>query len=284
MQRLSLVICILLPLAAYSDSPVRGPIALLSRADRLAMLYNWPEAAALYAQAESLFTQSGDRQNALSARLGYLWATADAGVTPAAVQETSAYLKDPIVQTNPRLLLRAFVAKAVLDRNASETASRELWDRILKLATTLDDEPWEARAKAEMGQILYLDGDIKSAAAMLREAILSLYLHLDLGAAIHYTAMVGNGFVEAGQPEAALQYCNIALRAGRVVPELGFPFLAYQGKVRALFALNRDREAEPILDEALIRAEAQHNYMALSQLLIVAGKTDTLSRANEISR
>ena len=79
MQRLSLVICILLPLAAYSDSPVRGPIALLSRADRLAMLYNWPEAAPLYAQAESLFTQSGDRQNALSARLGYLWATADAG-------------------------------------------------------------------------------------------------------------------------------------------------------------------------------------------------------------
>ena len=283
-QKLNLVVSLLLPLTLYSDAPVQGPMALLSKADRLAMLYNWPEAAPLYTQAESLFKQSGDKQNALAARLGYLWATADAGVTPAAVQETSAYLKDPLVQTNQRLLLRAFIAKAVLDRNTNETASRELWDRILKLATALDDDPWEARAKAELGQILYLDGDIKSAAAMLRAAILSLYLHLDLGAAIHYTAMVGNGFVEAGQPEAALQYCNIALRASRVVPDIGFPYLAYQGKARALLALNRNHEGESVLNEALTRAEAQQNYMALSQLLIVSGKIETLNRANEISQ
>src|SRR5437016_4093343 len=135
MQRLSLVICILLPLAAYSDSPVRGPIALLSRADRLAMLYNWPEAAPLYAQAESLFMQSGDRQNKLLARLGYLWATADAGVSPAAIKEVSAYLTDPIVQANPKLRLRALIATAVLDRNQNETTSREPWELILKLAT-----------------------------------------------------------------------------------------------------------------------------------------------------
>ena len=44
------------------------------------MLYNWPEAASHYAQAESLFTQSGDQENALAARLGYIWATADSGV------------------------------------------------------------------------------------------------------------------------------------------------------------------------------------------------------------
>jgi CHAT domain-containing protein len=34
----------------------------------------------------------------------------------------------------------------------------------------------------------------------------------------------------------------------------------------------------------MIRAEAQHNYMAMSQLLIVAGKIETLKRANEISQ
>ena len=114
-----------------------------------------------------------------------------------------------------------------------------------------------------------MDGDVASAAAMLRQAIVSQYLHLDLGAAIHYTAMVGNGFVEAGQPEAGLQYCNIALRAAYFVPDVGFPFLAYQGKARALIALRRNAEAERVLDEAMARARDDHNNLALSQLLIV---------------
>jgi MoxR-like ATPase len=54
----------------------------ISEADRFAMLYNWPKAAPLYAEAESLFKQSGDKRNALFARLGSLWATADRGVNP----------------------------------------------------------------------------------------------------------------------------------------------------------------------------------------------------------
>ncbi len=119
----------------------------------------------------------------------------------------------------------------------------------------VDDKRWEARAKAEIGQILYLDGNIKSAAAMLRDAIVSQYLQLDFGAAIHYTAMVGNGFVETGQPEAGLRYCDIVLKASHLVPDLGFPFLAYQGKARALLALHRTDDAKAVLDFALKRAQ-----------------------------
>src|SRR5213594_67728 len=119
-QRLSLVVCILLPLAAYSYSPVHGPIALLARADRLAMLYNWPEAVPLYAQAESLFAQSGDAKNALAARLGYIWSTADAGVSTAINREVATYLDNTLVQSDSALMLRALVAKAVLDRNTNE--------------------------------------------------------------------------------------------------------------------------------------------------------------------
>ncbi len=270
-QKLALFIPFLLPLVLHGDSNFQGPLSVLERADRLAMLYNWPEAAALYAQAESLFAQSGDQKNALSARLGYVWATADAAVNSAVVKEVSAYLQDPRVQVDRKLMLRTLVAKAVLDRNTNESAARELWEQILKLATTLGDERWMARAKAEIGQVLYLEGDIKSAVAMLREAILSQYLHFDFGAAIHYTAMVGNGFVEAGQPEAGLQYCNIALRASHIVPGVGFPFLAYQGKARALLALHLSKETTSVLDEALARARKEHNNFALSQLYIVAG-------------
>jgi tetratricopeptide (TPR) repeat protein len=188
---------------------------------------------------------------------------------------------------------RALVAKAVLDRNTNEIAAREPWEQVLEIATRLGDKRWEGRAKAEIGQILYMDGDVASAAAMLREAIVSQYLRLDLGAAIDYTAMVGNGFVEAGQPEAGLQYCNIALRAAYLVPDIGFPFLAYQGKARALIALQRNAEAETVLNEALMHAREDHNHVALSQLLIVAGIADAASNpgraihnlieANEIS-
>ncbi|MEP7274614.1 MAG: BlaI/MecI/CopY family transcriptional regulator, partial [Acidobacteriota bacterium] len=53
--------------------------------------------------------------------------------------------------------------------------------------------------------------------------------------------------------------------------DMGFPFLAYQGKAAALFALKRNAEAESVLKEALARAREEHNYFAASQLLVIAG-------------
>jgi hypothetical protein len=179
---------LLLPLIISGDSTPAGPHRLLSEADRFAMLYNWPEAATRYGQAENLFIQAGDKKNALLARLGYFWATADVSVTPAVVEEVARHLEDPFVQSDGNLLMRALVTKAVLDRNSNELAAREPWERILKLASALGDNQWKGRAKAELGQILYMDGDIKSAAEMLRDAIRSQYLSGDVGGALHYTA------------------------------------------------------------------------------------------------
>lgn len=276
-----IVLPLLLPLITHSDSRIERLESLLMEADRLALLYNWPEAAPLYAQAESRFRLSGDRENALAARLGYMWATADGGVDPAVRREVEAYLEDSLVQSTARLKLRALIAKAVLDKNANEVAARGPWEQILELARRLGDSRWESRAKAEIGQILYMEGDVASAGAMVREAIISQYWRLDFGAAIHYTSMVGNGFVETGQPEAGLKYCNLALRAAYVVPDIGFPFLAYQGKARALIALRRHAEAESVLNEALARAREEQNYWALTQLLIVAGTAAARSNSTE---
>src|SRR5580692_1201117 len=86
-SKVILALPLLLPLVVCRDSRSQGPLTLLAEADRLAMLYNWPEAAPLYAKAESLFAQSADRKNALAARLGYVWATADAGVSSAITRE-----------------------------------------------------------------------------------------------------------------------------------------------------------------------------------------------------
>jgi CHAT domain-containing protein len=286
-RRLLILAPILLPLVVCSDTRIQEPNRLLAAADRLALLYNWPEAIPLYAQSETLFKDSGDRRNALAAKFGYLWATANRGVNPATALELSKHLEDPFVRTDRKLLLRALVAKAVLDRNANEVAARDVWEHILSLATTLGDRCWEARAKAEIGQILYMDGDVQSAARMIRDGIVSQFLHFDLGAAIHYSAMVGNGAVESGRPETGLQYSNIALRTAMFVNDIGFPFLAYQGKARALIALHRNAEAEPILKEAIGRARDEHNYSALAQLLIVGGTaaaSSDFARSSELLR
>jgi len=121
---------------------------VLEAADRYAMHYNWPKASPLYARAESLFDQANDRENILFARLGYLWVTADAGISHSAVEEVADALNDSVVQSNPKLQLRALVAKAVLERNKNEIAARDSWNEILKLAQRLHDRGWERRAKA----------------------------------------------------------------------------------------------------------------------------------------
>jgi hypothetical protein len=192
-------------LVAARDSRLPESQRLLAAADRLAMLYNWPAAAPLYSRAESAFQQAGDRQGTIIARLGYLWATADRGVRPGVIDEVAAYLRDPLIASNPTISLRALVAKAALERNTNEIEARESWERILKIATSLNDGTWQNRAKAELGQILYMDGDVAAATSMFRDALVSQYLHLDLGAALHYTSMVGNGLVEAGRPETGLK-------------------------------------------------------------------------------
>jgi hypothetical protein len=48
------------------------------------------------------------------------------------------------------------------------------------------------------------------------------------------------------------------------------PYLAYQGKARALIALQRLREADKVLQTALMQACAEGNHFADAQLLIVA--------------
>jgi len=269
-QKLYLVATILIALASCGPPRPQSAADLLKEADRLALLYNWPKAAPLYAQAHSLFEKSGDTKDVLFARLGYIWGTASIGVRPEISQEVSRYLQDPLVKEDLTLMLRALVTKAALDRNESESAARDPWERVLKLSRTLDDKRWEARAQAELAGITYLDGDVKSATAMLREALTSQYLR-DRAAAINYTGMVCGGFVEAGQPEAGLRYCNAALRLAWVVGDNGFPYLAYQGKARALFALRRNEEAEAVLQEALAQARNEQNHLVLADLLVVAG-------------
>ena len=266
-----LIVALVFPLLGCLSRRADDPAQIVAEADRLAMLYNWPKAAQLYARAESILAKSGDTKDALYARLGYIWATADTGVNPALSIEVDRDLRDVIVQSDARLTLRVLVAKAALDRERNEASAREPWQRIRDLAKATDDKRWQARAEAELGEIAYMDGDVTAAVGMFKGALLSQLLRRDVGAAVFYLSMVGNGLVEAGEPERGLQYCNRAMQLASVSKDAGFPFLAYQGKARSLVVLHRDAEAQVALTEALAQARSQGDRSAETQLLIVAG-------------
>jgi hypothetical protein len=49
------------------------------------------------------------------------------------------------------------------------------------------------------------------------------------------------------------------LRTAFLAKDIGFAFLAYQGKARALIALHRSGEAEAVLNDAILKAREVDN-------------------------
>src|SRR6516164_4293117 len=74
------------------------PQTTLSEADRLALLYNWPRALPLYADAQREFRRLNDRKGEVEARLGWLRAQAYEEPSPALAAEVDADLRNPIIQ------------------------------------------------------------------------------------------------------------------------------------------------------------------------------------------
>jgi len=260
-----------------------GPQEILAQADRMAMLYNWPKAAPLYKQAGDGFARIADNKGQLAARLGWIRSQVESGVSPAIAQEVEHDLQGPAVQTDAQLTLRCLITKAALNQSSNEASARELWEKVRALAQGLHDRRWEERATAELGIIAFLDGDISTATAMTKGALVSLLLARDLAGAVYYGSIVGNGMVEAGEPEAGLKLCDKALITAAVTPDIGFPFWAYEGKARALVALHRRAEAKQVLDKALSLARTGDARLSEAELLIVRGENaEGESRAEAI--
>ncbi len=254
---------------AVANPKVQDARKVLAEADRLAYLYNWPNAEPLYAQAEALFNKSGDKKDALYARLGWIWSQATNGTAMKFEQEVQADARDPLVEADPRLKLRCLITEALIEQDRSEAFYRIIWQKILGLAKTSGDKRWQARGTAELGIIAFMDGNVEQATALLKTGLFSLYLQGDLPAAIYYGSIIGNGMVEVGKPDAGIKYCDTAIRLAGNIKDMGFPFTAYQGKARALVALHHPDEARKVLNEAIGQAQGQGAFTAESQLLVV---------------
>ena len=83
------------------------------------------------------------------------------------------------------------------------------------------------------------------------------------------------------EPDAGIKYCETAIQTAGTVKEMGFPFMAYEGKARGLIALHRSAEAKQVLDEAIRQAQAQNALAAEAQLLVVGGKEEATANPQE---
>jgi CHAT domain-containing protein len=269
-----LAINILLFLPATAVGQLNKPKATLTEADRMAMLYNWPRAIPLYVKAGDEFGAANDKAGEIEARLGWIQAQAYQEPSEALADELQADLQNPTVRATPALMLRCLVAEGSVEEQVNENSSRGTWERVQKLAGQLKDPRWLARAEAELAEIDFLDGNVAAATIEMKAALISMYLHGDMGGAIYYGSMVGNGLVEAGQPQKGIIYCQTAINNAPNIKDLGFPFMAYEGEARGLIALHRYVEAGHVLDEAIEKAQTQSAFAAEAQLLVVRGLGD----------
>ena len=176
------------PITGLAQTTVESndPHALLTEANRLSWLFNWPKSGPLYQRAEALFTRAGDTRNALYARVGYIRSRAER----MSFVDISSFLEDelktPLVQNDPHLRLWCLVSKGNTDIEIDIAAARRDWEQAQQLAESLGEKGWANRANGELGMLAFLQGDEKRASHLMGKALITAMISGDIGAQIRY--------------------------------------------------------------------------------------------------
>jgi len=250
---------------------------LLSHADHLAWLGNWPAASPLYARAELLATQSGNATTSAHARIGRIRSQAETMPFVQVSEMLGTELENPIVQKDPKLRLFALTAKGYTDLDVNLASCRTAWEQALVTARDLRDRNWEARATGELGIIAFLEGDRTKAEKLVGSALLAAMKNGDVAAQVRFLSMIGDGFADARRYEEASEFFARALKLANDTREIGFPFMAYEGEARCLTAQGKPDAAKDVLQKALDEARTLDKRGHEAQILILLGE---LSMAN----
>jgi hypothetical protein len=172
---------------------------LLKKALHLGDLYNWADAAPLFAEAEQLYAARGDDRNALYAHEGRIRSTMEQLSLPETSQELGSELdNNPLFQSDKQLRLFCLMVRADIDGEIDATPMRRDWEAALKLAQALGDKKLENRASGELGFALFLEGNMTAARQKVAGALVGAMMLGDTGAQIRYLAAVGHAFVQLG--------------------------------------------------------------------------------------
>src|SRR6266478_7739812 len=225
--------------AASSD-----PDALLTEANRLAWLFNWPKAEPLYIRAEQLFKLKGDERNEVYSRVGRIRAQSETMSWVDVSDILGKELDLPIAKRDKTLRLWCLAAKGYTDLEINPASAKRVWTEAQGIAHDLGEREWEARAKGELGFVAFLEGNTRRAAIMVGDAFLSAKASGDVGGQVRLLEMLGNGFNEAKRYGEALAFFERAMKTSSSNPDAGFPFMAYEGESQALAAQGKIAEAQ----------------------------------------
>jgi CHAT domain-containing protein len=258
-------------------SAAAGPDDLLARADHLAEVGNSVRARPLYAEAEQQFRARGDTRKELYAKFGRLHRDVESGSYKAIAEELDRDLRNPIVESDPGLKIRALAVKGIIDLNLNTAAAQDDFSQMAILAKSIGDRKWENRASGELGIIAGVNGDVGTAAFALMKAINTAGSLNDIAGQINFSTWLANGMTVHGMADRAIPLLDKAMNLVSKETDAGFPVQLYIAKVRALVALRenggeaRQTEARRIIDDALKYARENNILGAQAELLNQAG-------------
>jgi len=248
------------------------PQALLSAADHFYWLNNGPAATPLYTRAEKLFSERDDARNELYAKVGRLRSEAETMSFVDLSHFLNEQLQNPIVQGDKKLRLWCLIAKGYTDIEIDYRATKRDWLEAQGIANVLGEKQWANRASGELGLVAFLEGNPGRAARLLGGALLSTMASGDAGGQIRFLELIGRGFDEVNRHSEALRFFERAIKLADAEKDSGLPYMAYEGKARALVAIGKPEEAKAVLDDALGKARSQQKRGHEAELLILLGK------------
>ncbi len=255
----------------WKQRPINDPVVLLEEAKHLSMLENWYAAAPLFERAEALFTAAGDSRNQTFARIGRIRARAEEMSQPEVSRLLEQELANPVLQADPKMRLWCLMAKGAADFFFDSGAAKRDYVEALRVARSVGEGHWIARATGKIGIIEFLQGDATQGESDVGKAIEAAYFYGDIGAQIDFFGVAGISFNEVRRFDEGLPFSRRAIELAEQTPGAGFPYLAYQGLAGALFARGEREKAWKVLQKALSTAHAEKQHGQEAFLLVLAG-------------
>ena len=244
---------------------------ILDAADHFYWLNNGPAAAPLYARAEKLFSDNGEKRNQLHAHIGRLRSEAETMSFVDLSRYLGEELQTPLLKEDRELRLWCLIAKGYTDIEIDYRATKRDWLEARALANSLRQSQWVARANGELGLVAFLEGNPGHAARLLGGALLSSMASGDVGGQIRFLELLGRGFEEVNRHAEAMRFFDRAIELADREKDSGLPFMAYEGKAQTLVALGRPNDAKTVLEDALGKAREQQKRGHEAALLILLG-------------
>src|SRR5436305_5429126 len=188
-------------LAVVQVTAFSEPTARFTRefqaAERLFWLDNWIKARNLYADCELGFARS-DPAKALMCKFSRLRADAETNLSYYTVSKLIATdLEGQTARNSSEARLRGLIVKATADLSIHDPVlSGQEWEEVQRLAHSLKEDGWEARAKGELGIVAYLRGDTAEAIALNTESFLQVRALKDVAGMVRALSLKGVGLLE----------------------------------------------------------------------------------------